>query len=88
MKKAVNILTLLSVISLILFIFINIYISINRDLNTEFITDWVLIPLVILAFPTLRIFPLALNKDNIPPQIWLGIYAVIFIVLIYILVFR
>lgn len=75
MKRVVNVLTILSVISLALMLIIYIP-TINSDMRTRFIVDWFLVPLGFLAAPLLgRTLSLAYNKDYILPKTWLIIYS-------------
>ena len=84
MKKTVNVLSFISVISI--FIMIAIYISTrNSDLYIQFIAEWFFIIPGFLTFPILgwAFF----DRDKTSPKIWLSIYAGIFLLLIYILGF-
>ena len=86
MKKAVNILTLISLISVLIGAFFLI-IGNNSNQYNKFISDWLLAPMMFLALPMLgHTLSLAVNRDRIKPQIWLAIYGVMMFAFIIVLV--
>ena len=82
MKKAIDILSIISVISVLAMSIL--YLSTrNSDLYIQFIVDWFLVPLGFLVIPLLGwTFSLFYNRNKLPPKVWLSIYTVIFILLI------
>ena len=75
LKKAVNMLSLIALISLGLLIIIQLNAE-NSDLYKKFIADLLTVPLALLSVPLWGgVLCLAINKDIIKPKIWLSIYA-------------
>ena len=87
MKRAVNLLSLISLIAIIAGTILLIAGG-NSDRYVRFISDWFMVPLLFLAIPLLgHSLSLAFNKDKIKPQMWLAIYGAMMFALLILLVF-
>ena len=86
MKKAVNILSLISVIAVILCC-VTLPFMFRADQRNAFIATWFLGILAFLALPLFfRAFSLAYNRNKISPKIWLSIYSVMAIIYIVVII--
>ena len=86
MKKAVNVLSLISLVS-VLTVAIFLVIGNNSNQYIKFISDWLIVPMMFLALPLLgHTLSLAVNKDKIKPQIWLAVYGGMIFALLIVLV--